>query len=260
MPDDYETFETASMHTRDNLMAVKSAIKRYQENVRAEQESSLLSQELANTVHVKLIHMANSQEISLPDVVSSQSEQDDSQLVKASQQGDQNAFASLVQRHQRRIFNMVLRMLQDYEEASEITQEAFLAAWMGLPSFRGEARFATWLYRIAYNCALKQLERRKRERLLLVAIEAKQILEDVNKQKQAEAILELRARQAIVREQLEKLPARYRSVLILRHLQEMTYEEIADILTMPIGTIKSHLFHARHLLKEGVYTAFSNAP
>ncbi len=204
--------------------------------------------------------MAHSPEISLPDVISSQSDQDDTQLVIASQQGDQEAFASLVQRHQRLVFNMALRMLQDYEEASEITQEAFLAAWMGLPSFRGEARFATWLYRIAYNCALKQLERRKRERLLLVAIEAEQILEDVNKQKQAEDILELRARQAIIREQLEKLPTKYRIVLTLRHIQEMTYEEMADILTLPIGTIKTHLFRARHLLKERLYNAYSNAP
>jgi RNA polymerase sigma-70 factor, ECF subfamily len=132
------------------------------------------------------MQLAHTLEISLPGVFSSQSEQD--------------AFAFLVQRHQRRVFNMVLRMLQDYEEASEITQEAFLAAWLGLPSFRGEARFATWLYRIAYNCALKQLERRKRERSLL----AEQILERVNKQKQAEDILELRARRAIAREQMEK--------------------------------------------------------
>jgi len=145
--------------------------------------------------------MAHSPEMSLPGVVSSPSEQDDTHLVKAGQQGDQDAFASLVQRHQRRVFNLVLRMLQDYEEASEITQEAFLAAWLGLPSFRGEARFATWLYRIAYNCALKQLERHKRERLLREAMEAEQILEEANKRKQAEDILELRARQAIVREQ-----------------------------------------------------------
>jgi RNA polymerase sigma-70 factor, ECF subfamily len=196
------------------------------------------------------IHMASSPQISLPGIISSQSKQDDTQLVKASQQGDQDAFASLVQRHQRRIFNMVLRMLQDYEEASEITQEAFLAAWMGLPSFRGEARFATWLYRIAYNCALKQLERRKRERYLRAAIEAEHILEEVNKWKQEEDILELRARQAIVLEQLEKLPTKYRIVLIMRHIQEMTYEEMANILTIPIGTIKTHLFRARHLLKE----------
>jgi RNA polymerase sigma-70 factor, ECF subfamily len=191
-------------------------------------------------------------EISLPGVVSSQAEQDDAQLVKAGQHGDQDAFAFLVQKHQHLVFNMVLRMLQDYEEASEITQEAFFAAWQGLPSFRGEARFATWLYRIAYTCALKQLERRKRER----SLQAEQILEGMNKQKQAEDILELRARQAIVREQIEKLPARYRSVLILRHLQEMTYEEMADILTIPIGTIKTHLFRARHLLKEFLYNAF----
>jgi RNA polymerase sigma-70 factor, ECF subfamily len=121
---------------------------------------------------------------------------------------------------------------------------------MGPPSFRGEARFATWLYRIAYHCSLKHLERRKRERSLRAAIEAEQMLEEVNKQKQAEDSLELRARQDIVCEQLEKLPTRYRIVLILRHLQEMTYEEMADILTMPIDTIKTRLFRARHLLKE----------
>ena len=155
---------------------------------------------------------------------------------------------------------MVLRMLQDYEEASEITQEAFLAAWQGLPSFRGEARFATWLYRIAYHCALKQLERRKRERSLQAAMEAEQILEEVNEEKQAEDMLELRSRQAMVREQMEKLPAKYRSVLILRPLQERTYGEMAAILTMPMGTIKTQLVRARHLLKERLSNAFSNAP
>ena len=196
------------------------------------------------------MQISHNLELSPPGVASRQAVQDDMQLVKASQQGDQDAFAILVQRHQRCIFNLVLRMLRDYEEASEITQTAFLAAWQGLPSFRSEARFATWLYRIAYNCALKQLERRKRERSLQAAMEAEQILEGINMEKRAEDLLELHARQAMVREQLEKLPAKYRSVLILRHLQEMTYEDMADFLTMPIGTIKTHLFRARHLLKE----------
>jgi RNA polymerase sigma-70 factor, ECF subfamily len=196
------------------------------------------------------MQLSHKLEIPLPGVVSWQVEQDDAQLVKASQQGNQDAFAFLVQRHQRRVFTMVLRMLQDYEEASEITQNTFLAAWQGLPAFRGEACFTTWLYRIAYNCALQQLERRKRERALQAAMEVEQILEGVNREKRAEDILERRDRQAIVREQIEKLPAKYRSVLILRHLQERTYEEMADILTMPIGTIKTQLFRARHLLKE----------
>ena len=202
------------------------------------------------------MQISHNLELSPPGVASRQAVQDDMQLVKASQQGDQDAFAILVQRHQRCIFNLVLRMLRDYEEASEITQTAFLAAWQGLPSFRSEARFATWLYRIAYNCALKQLERRKRERSLQAAMEAEHILEEVNKQQRTEVILELRARQAIVREQIEKLPSKYRMVLILRHLQEMTYEEMADFLSIPIGTIKTHLFRARHLLKERLSNAF----
>jgi len=196
------------------------------------------------------MHVSHTLAIAFPGVVSSQAEQDDTQLVKASQQGDQDAFALLVQRHQRRVFNLVLRMVQDYEDAGEVTQEAFLAAWQGLPSFRGEARFTTWLYRIAYHCGLRQLERRRRERDLQAVMQAEQMLDGMHKEQRAEDILELRDRQAMVREQMEQLPAKYRSVLILRHLQEMTYEEIAAILSMPVGTIKTHLFRARNLLKE----------
>src|SRR5216684_2268537 len=179
------------------------------------------------------MQLANGLAIALPGVVCEPCEQDDTQLVKASQQGDQDAFALLVQRHQRRVFNMVLRMLQDYEDAAEVTQEAFLAAWQGLPSFRGEARFPTWLYRIAYHCCLRQLERRKRERDLQAVIQAEQILDGLNEEKQVEDILELRDRQAVVREQIEQLPTKYRMVLILRQLQEMTYEEMAAVLGMP---------------------------
>src|SRR5216684_7729564 len=121
---------------------------------------------------------------------SSPVELDDQQLVTASKRGDQDAFAQLVQRYQRRIFNLVYRMLQQYEEASEITQETFLAAWQGLPSFRGDARFPTWLYRIAYNCSLKQLEQRKRDRALQDAIQAEQLLMYTDDSESAESVLE----------------------------------------------------------------------
>jgi RNA polymerase sigma-70 factor, ECF subfamily len=195
-----------------------------------------------------LLQPPHSMGISIPnaDVASASTEQDDVALVVASQTGDQDAFALLVQRHQRRVFNLVFRMLQQYEEANEITQEAFLAAWQGLPSFRGNARFSTWLYRIAYNCALKQLELRKRDKALQAAMQA----EHRNDEERVNDEIEARDRQAVVREQLSLLPAKYRIVLVLRHLQEMTYEEMAEILTMPIGTIKTHLFRARNLLKE----------
>jgi len=187
--------------------------------------------------------------VSLSMTASSPVELDDQQLVTASKRGDQDAFAQLVQRYQRRIFNLVYRMLQQYEEASEITQETFLAAWQGLPSFRGEARFATWLYRIAYNCALKQLETRKRDKALRVALQAEQALQSHVGYESTDAQMDEHERQAFVQEHLSRLPAKYRIVLILRHLQDMSYEEMAEILTMPIGTIKTHLFRARNLLK-----------
>lgn len=188
--------------------------------------------------------------MSIPNTSSSDYEEDDTALVSASKAGDQEAFALLVQRHQRRVFNLVYRMLQQYEEANEVTQEAFLAAWQGLSGFRGNARFSTWLYRIAYNCALKQLELRKRERALQQAMQTEQMETLVDDDAQVGAEIEAHDCQTMVREHLSKLPAKYRIVLVLRHLQEMTYEEMAEILTMPIGTIKTHLFRARNLLKE----------
>src|SRR5579863_9347472 len=202
----------------------------------------------------QLLQPPHSIGIPYSNTVPTAAEQDDVLLVTASKRGDQDAFAQLVQRHQRRVFNLVFRMLQDYEEASEITQETFLAAWQGLPTFRGDARFSTWLYRIAYNCALKQLEVRKRDKALQVALQAEQALESrgqiYHAHQHAAAQLDEHERQAFVQEHLSYLPAKYRAVLILRHLQDMTYEEMAEILTMPVGTIKTHLFRARNLLKE----------
>lgn len=206
-----------------------------------------------------LLHPPRSLGLSLSNVVTSYTEQDEALLIDASKRGDQDAFAQLVQRYQRRTFNLAFRILQQYDEASEITQETFLAAWQGLPSFRGDARFPTWLYRIAYNCSLKQLEQRKRDRALQDAIQAEQLLMHADDGESADTVLEAHDRQSMVHEQLSRLPAKYRVVLILRHLQEMTYEEIAETLTMPIGTIKTHLFRARSLLKERL-EAFDREP
>ncbi|HLJ33427.1 MAG TPA: sigma-70 family RNA polymerase sigma factor [Ktedonobacteraceae bacterium] len=196
------------------------------------------------------------QSIGIPfsNTVSSATEQDDVLLVTASKRGDQDAFAQLVQRHQRRVFNLVFRMLQDYEEASEITQETFLAAWQGLPTFRGDARFSTWLYRIAYNSALKQVEQRKRDRALQSAMQAEQVIVEAGNEGRMETELEQHAQQEFIRENLATLPTKYRVVLTLRHIQDMTYEEMAEILMVPIGTIKTHLFRARNLLKERLET------
>src|SRR6266699_5479371 len=199
-----------------------------------------------------LLHPPHSLGLSLSNIVTSYTEQDEALLVDASKRGDQDAFAQLVQRYQRRTFNLAFRILQQYDEASEITQETFLAAWQGLPSFRGDARFPTWLYRIAYNCSFKQLEQRKRDRAIQVELQTEEMVTSSTQEQRVDAEIESRARQALVHEQLANLPAKYRIVLVLRHLQDMTYEEMAEILTMPIGTIKTHLFRARNLLKERI--------
>src|SRR5437660_3507746 len=128
--------------------------------------------------------------MSLTSAAPSYTEQDEAHLVAISKRGDQDAFGQLVQHHQRRVFNLVFRMVQQYEEANEVTQETFLAAWQGLPAFRGDARFPTWLYRIAYNCSLKQLELRKRDRALQVALEAERTLGNASDEQRENAELD----------------------------------------------------------------------
>ena len=189
--------------------------------------------------------------VSLTSAIPVEVERDDAALVTASKRGDQDAFALLVQRHQHRIFNLVFRILQQYDEANEVTQETFLAAWQGLPAFRGEAQFSTWLYRIAYNCSQKQLEVRRRDRVLQEAIQAEQTMQTGESMTEhVVSAIDAHERQVFIREQLSTLPTKYRLVLVLRHLQEKTYEEMAEILSMPVGTIKTHLFRARNMLKE----------
>ncbi len=135
----------------------------------------------------------------LPDGVPSHLKQDDTDLVKASQHGDQIAFALLVQRHQHRVFAMSVGMLQDAEEANEATQEAFLAAWQGLPAFRGDALFSSWLYRIAYHCCMRVLDLRKREHLLQGRMQAEQMRSAMGKEQQAMENIERHDQQACCR-------------------------------------------------------------
>lgn|SRR5512135_1481670 len=194
--------------------------------------------------------MVHSRQSTFRGVLLSQAEQDDAPLVRASQRGDQEAFALLVRRYQYRIFNLSLRMLTDKDDASACTQEAFVAAWQELPGFRDEAHFSTWLYRIAYQCGLRQLEQHTQEHARHSTGQAEQILVGRRPEKPGAEITWRQDLQALVREQLEDLPLTYRIVLILRHLHDKTYEEIAAILSIPIATVKTRLFRARALLKE----------
>ncbi len=174
------------------------------------------------------------------------------ELVRRAAAGDQDAFAVLVRLHQRQVYTLALRMLRNTEEAVEATQEVFLAAWQNLRGFRGDSQLATWLYRIAYNYCLKVAERRRREeqaRLALTRARA-HIERPATMFSQMHAQAALRELCDLVRTEIDNLPPKYAAVLALRHMQDLSYEEMAEVLRVPIGTVKTHLFRARALLKE----------
>ncbi|UCC62086.1 MAG: sigma-70 family RNA polymerase sigma factor [Anaerolineae bacterium] len=172
---------------------------------------------------------------------------DDRPLVVRAQQGNQAAFAELVTRHQRYVYNLAYRLLQDADEAEDAAQEAFLRAWRGLRGFRGQAKFTTWLYRIVTNLCYNRLASLRRQ-LMEVDTDEVEALASPTEQSPP-ARLEAAERRAFLHGQIAALPAKYRLVITLFYLQEFSYQEIAQLLDLPLGTVKTHLFRARERLK-----------
>jgi RNA polymerase sigma-70 factor (ECF subfamily) len=182
----------------------------------------------------------------------------DAEAVRRASSGDTAAFEQLVVNHQRRTFNVAYRILGDYDEALDLTQEVFIQAHRSLGQFRGEARFGSWLLAIAVNqCRnrLKSWKRRARSRhQSLSAPEGEQrsgLRCDVP-DPGATSLEALAGRELeeLVREELLHLDEEYRTVLVLRELQDVPYEEIARVLGVPIGTVKSRLHRGRAELRE----------
>jgi len=170
----------------------------------------------------------------------------DTELVARARQGDEAAFEQLVLRHQRYVFNLAYRVLGDYTEAEDITQEAFVRVWRGLSGFRGQARFTTWLYRIVHNLCLNRLPGLQRELLQTEPVE--EVLADPGLS--PADLFAVREQMAFLHAQMDRLPEKYRLVLTLRYLQHLSYDEIAAALEMPMGTVKTHIHRARRLLRE----------
>jgi RNA polymerase sigma-70 factor, ECF subfamily len=181
---------------------------------------------------------------------------DDRDLVARAQAGDTRAFEELVRRHQRWVFTLALRMVGSSAEAEELAQEIFLKAYRGLGGFRGAARFSTWLHSIASHHCLNALETRSRQPLDLRAQERAgdddppPRLERVpNGAPGADAVLEQRERARLVQAALVRLRGDHRLVVVLRDIQGLSYEAIAETLGIELGTVRSRLHRARMELK-----------
>lgn len=171
----------------------------------------------------------------------------DAACVRRLQRGDIDAFEILVRRHEKTIFNLVYRMLGDYDDAAETSQEVFLSAYRAIGQFRGEANFSTWLYRIALNHATTRRKSAALRQKRFVAIDGTDMI-DSDQIGPAETLetKELRDR---VQRALSELEPEDATVILLRDLQDVPYEDVARVLKIPVGTVKSRLHRARQALK-----------
>ena len=170
------------------------------------------------------------------------SEPDDTELVRGCLGGDEHAFEILLLRYQGPVFNAVLRMVRDRDEASDLTQTAFLKAYEQLARFDSRHKFFSWIYRIAINEAFNHIKRRGR----LLPLDG----EWASAERNPEDLLVGSDLGVHVQDALMSLSADYRAVLILRHFEDCSYDEIASIVGVPEKTVKSRLFSARRQLKE----------
>jgi len=167
---------------------------------------------------------------------------DDATLVAATLAGRSEAFGMLVERYERAVYNLCLRTLRDAEEAKDASQEAFLKAFRGLKTFRPGAKFSTWIFSIAYHACCDRLGRRKR-------YSDAELPELADPNPGPALVAERRDEASALRAAIDALPEKYRTVITLYHLQGHQYEEIARVLDLPIGTVKTHLFRAKEQLR-----------
>lgn len=180
------------------------------------------------------------------------SRSEDSEIIHRALQGDESAYRRLMEKYHDAIANFIYRMIRDREQVEDLTQEAFIKAFSSLASFNEEFAFSTWLYKIATNNCIDYIRKRKMQMYSIdKPIESKDgdfsfELPDDSAEADQDIITDQRS--AMLRDAINALPEKYRRVIQLRHAEERSYEEIAQMLDLPIGTVKAHIFRAREIL------------
>ena len=179
----------------------------------------------------------------------------DRQLVQRAQRGDKRAFELLVEKYQRKLARLLSRFIRDPAEVEDVTQEAFIKAYRALPAFRGDSAFYTWLYRIGINTAKNYLMAMGRRAPTSTEVEAEDAegfdegeqLRDINT---PESLLLSNEIAQTVNSTIEKLPEELRKAIQMREIEGMSYEDIAQAMNCPIGTVRSRIFRAREAIAE----------
>jgi RNA polymerase sigma-70 factor, ECF subfamily len=182
----------------------------------------------------------------------------DALLIDRVKQGDVRAFEMLVVKYQRRIERLIGRMVRDVDLVQDIAQETFIRAYRAIPQFRGESAFYTWLYRIAVNTAKKALVELKRDPLVSESAyassedgeETSRVENELSDGETPEAVLATKEIAATVNAAVDALSEDLRQAITLREIEGLSYEEIADVMNCPIGTVRSRIFRAREAIAE----------
>lgn len=172
------------------------------------------------------------------------------ELVRGAAKGDEAAFGELVRLHEKKVYNLALRMCGNPEDAADAAQEAFLSAWKGLPAFRGEAGFSTWLYRLTCNASIDLLRRSKHQRGEVSLDGAEAGLDAADPAPSPQERAERTELRRAVERAMAQLGDSHRQALVLREMQELSYEEIAAVLEVDLGTVKSRISRARGALRK----------
>ena len=173
----------------------------------------------------------------------------DDQLIAQTLEGNRDAFGELVTKYQVRLYNTMIQIVGSTEDAHDVTQDAFMQAYLRLDTFRRSSRFYTWLYRIAFNVAIG-MRRRYRAHRMAESIQREMHERLVDRELRPDENLISKENIKTVRDAVDRLEDDFRSVIVLRELEEFSYEEIAEILDIPIGTVRSRLHRARMLIRE----------